>query len=321
MIGVSGGSGAAARRSGVPASTIIFRDIAAGVNVCAGAMVERGAQRSRRSGGESAYRLVLHATYCFFVLQALVVATLIGTAITKSVAFSAPLDYVAHFTNWSWTLQIVFYALTLTAAAPVCVPFAACVVAWLFLPLVAIVANVVVLVWLVLSVDDSNFLTDFFAQIRPGFVMIGNDWFHLIPAGLLLLYAIAWSALVYYSLYRFFAAPLVRDHERCRFVAVAYQIWGFFALVAIYFAVLAALGTNVNEVYGTELNVGAGLGIAAAVALVVNGSVLFVLARCHGLCTRRSPRQEALLRHRVTSTAYEDYLAIEEAAAAGDAYQ
>ena len=50
------------------------------------------------------------------------------------------------------------------------------------------------------------------------------------------------------------------------------------------------------------------LGVSALVARTVNGSILFVLARCYGLCRRRSLRDEALLRHRVTSTEYEDLI-------------
>ncbi len=259
----------------------------------------------------SDFRLVLHATYCYFLLQVLLVVVLIGTAIAKSVTFSEPLDYVVHITNWSWTLQIIFYILTLTAAAQPCVPFATVVVVVLLLPLTALVATVVIMVWILLGTDGNGFIVGIFTKIRPGFVMIGNDWFHLLPAGFLLLYYLVWGSLVYYALNWAFTRRLVRENDRCMFALVIYEIWGFLLIVAIYFGVLAALGTNVNEVYGTDLNIGAGIGVALLVALVVNGSILFLLARCYGVCVHRSAAQEALLRRRVTSSLYEDILEVE----------
>src|SRR5690349_17523236 len=50
--------------------------------------------------------------YFYFLLQALWVLGLTAAAIAK-IATDGFHSYVSHFTNWSWTLQIVFYGATL----------------------------------------------------------------------------------------------------------------------------------------------------------------------------------------------------------------
>jgi len=249
-----------------------------------------------------------YASYCYFVLQALLVATLISSAVGKSVAFSEPLDYVIHFTNWSWTFQIIFYTVTLVSYVPACVDCATVFVAFAFLPLVATVTSVAVLVWILLGTDDEGFLSMVFENIHPGYVMIGNDLVHVLPLMFILIWALARAPLVYYALYWLFTSTPARTNDRCRFVLVLWQAWSFFLLVAIYFATLAAIGTTVNDVYGTELNVGAGLGVAAAVSLLIVGSTLFLCARNYGVCRRRSLRAEVELRRRVITTDFEDEL-------------
>jgi len=253
-----------------------------------------------------------HASYCYFVLEALLVALLIGSAVGKSVEFSEPLDYVLHYTNWSWTFQIVFYATLLISFAPQCVPCAGYVVAFTFFPLLATVSAVAVLVWIMLGTDDAGFLEMIFENIHPGYVMIGNDWVHVWPIIFLLIWALARYPLVYYGLNWLFTHETVRSNDRCLVAVLVWQIFAFLLPVGVYFVVLYALGTNPNEVYGTELNVGGGLVIASFVSLVVVGSLLFLCGRSYGMCRRRSPGDAALMRRRVTTTEFEDELLLAE---------
>jgi len=249
-----------------------------------------------------------YASYCFFVLQALLVATMISSAVGKSVAFSEPLDYVIHITNWSWTVQIVFYTITLIGYVPACVPCAGYIVACLFLPMVSMIVSVAVLVWIMLGTDDENFIQMIFEKIHPGYVMIGNDLVHVLPLLFVVLWAMARIELVFYSLNMLFTHDIVRSNDRCMFLVIVYEIWGYLPLVGIYFCVLTALGTTVNEVYGPDLPVGSGIAISAAVSFVVVGTILVLCGRNYGACRRRTFAEQLQLQRRAITTDFEDEL-------------
>ena len=103
--------------------------------------------------------MIVRQAIVLFVAQLLFVLLVAGTALAKLVEFGGH-SYVEHFTNWSWTAQILFYAGTLPAGvSPGGSRFAGAIVALAWLPLVGIVTSV----WLgsrLLLLRDPDFITD-----------------------------------------------------------------------------------------------------------------------------------------------------------------
>lgn len=194
-------------------------------------------------------------------------------------------SYVKHFTNWSWTFAALFYVLVLPFIIPsttccINVRTSAAVVAWCFFPLNLIVWYVAAAVF-VLLVKDPEFITDLFESMEPGIVMVWNDVFHVVPVIALLFFASINYYLLFFGLNRWFVSARGCCGSGCVALGYFYQlIGGTLIVVAAYFITLAALGTSVNEVYGTDIPIGAGLAFLVLVALLVNGIPLLALGCC-----------------------------------------
>lgn len=228
-------------------------------------------------------------------MQLLLALTIHYLSLAKISMYGVP-GFVKHFTNWAWQLQGWYYLLSVTVfRPPPASPTACCfnvrcagnVAFWLFFPVNQIVWFVFAAVVLLLA-TDAEFITDLFASIAPGVVIIGNDVFHTYPVLFIVVYAGLFRRLLWYGLNRWLAPA--RERGCCLLgLAIAYQVTGGALLFAgAYFAVLAAAyhGTTVNAVYGTDISVLLGLLLYVAVGLVVNGVPLLMLSTCHGVLDR-----------------------------------
>ena len=185
-------------------------------------------------------------------------------------------EYVRHFTNWSWTMQTLFYAITLLF---IIVPDGTAIFVGLtFLPLVTIVFSV----WVgssVLLIRDPAFITPFLAQWPAGVVMLGNDAVHVLPVIIIIFYAWLQGPLVGYGLRRTAHAALYGWGPVYFLVFCVWQTWGG-ALLAIG---LYRMFFDPNEVYRTTLPEAEALGLPLVVGLIVAGVPLIMLTLFHGL--------------------------------------
>jgi hypothetical protein len=181
-------------------------------------------------------------------------------------------SYVSHFTNWSWTFQIVFYLAT--ALAPFLTTglldphstlgsFTRSVIVLGFWPLNGIIFTVMYGVSYLLG-TGSHFLSNIFTKYPPEIVFIGNDLVHFWPIVVLLLFFIVYSKLIAYSLndvlvrYGALRSPL-------RFTAfIGYQTYvGASVAIAVY-----ALLFDPRVVYETDQTLAEGA-LVALVALTI----------------------------------------------------
>jgi len=197
-------------------------------------------------------------------------ATLMLAAAVFKAAESGLGSYVRHYTNWSWTLQLLFYYAS--APAPLLVAVrdrsrwrdaALAVVAFGVLPLNGVV-------WLVASVvnvllaSGHSFIDQYFDQHAPSLVVLGNDVYHLFPLVALLLYFALNARIV------FFALNALLRAERLGFYLYAAYGGTLISLLA-YLALF-----DPQKVYSTDLPFAVGGAFAALVLTVINALPLAV---------------------------------------------
>lgn len=224
---------------------------------------------------------------------------ILGSALAKFNGFETEEEtgaemFLEHWTNWVWLWQGLFYLATVPFIVPAApgrwcdVQCAGWIAGCCFLPLLAAVVFVAVAV-LLLLMSDPEFITDLFAAMGAGVVIIGNDVFHWWPVLAITLFGAVHGHLIWYGLNRWFRPLHAIDDATGRRIALCcatwYQVGGGLLLVAVvYLLVLwAAFGKTVGEVYGTELPVWLGLGLILTVALLVAGTPLLILVLCYGL--------------------------------------
>lgn len=197
--------------------------------------------------------------------QLLLFSLLFFAAIGKIIEFGW-YGHIQHFTNWSWSLQALFYFVTLPA------PFVQVgliredssvgrfvqfVLAVFFFPLVGIIFVVVVVVSVLLG-TNSPFLTDIFTKLPPTIVMLGNDVFHFWPVIFILLFYLAYRRLIHFSLNHAmtYTGVLTSGSRTTLFI-----VWeAYFAPGATIF--VYAIIFDPHEVYKTDVWTGSGVVVA-----------------------------------------------------------
>jgi len=206
--------------------------------------------------------------------------------------------YLIHFTNWSWTLAIVFFSSTLCFGTPAPRPGddpatrtcctvreVSCVTAWCFFPLNAAVWFVAIAVF-VLLLTDPAFITDIFMNIEPGIVMVANDIFHLVPVIALLFFVLVHTWLLVVGVRQAYAA--------CGWFFIVWStVLGPLVLIGTWHIPLLAYGLSAMAVYGTNLSIVAAIAAFVGVGIIANGTSLCVLNAFYGV-TRpsRTPRYD-----------------------------
>lgn len=221
--------------------------------------------------------LVTGATLVWFLV-------ITAMAIAKLVEFGFA-EYIQHFTNWTWTLSCIFYGGTLCfSLSPYTREFLAspefdpkdaitttrvvwpddrhtlcnvrCAATWIaifLLPLIGLTFFVALAVFVLLLVDPT-FVTDLFAQLGPGVVMVANDVYHVVPCLALLFFVSINHHLVWYALnrtYRWAAACGTPCVPAC---CVCASCGANVVAFLLYLLVLRAYCIDVEMVYGDGAN-------------------------------------------------------------------
>ncbi len=224
-----------------------------------------------------------------YVISAIELMAQIAWAIAMTISIlgklanDSLLSYVMHFTNWSWTLQTVFY--TATLFVPLLLVglirlrsfvgyFSEAIVVLLFFPLNGIVWSVMVLVSALLGFG-SPFITDFFERYPPGIVFLGNDLFHVFPVLALVIFAFLYGTFILMAHYD---ALMYFDVLRSPARLTSYVLYQAY-IGPLILATLYALIFDPRIVYETTLPFLVGFVILIMSLTVFNlTAVLFVFA-------------------------------------------
>ena len=219
-------------------------------------------------------------------------------------------EFIVHFTNWSWVYQALFYSLSLLVASRGCYRVGVCCIAWLFLPLFAIIWAVAIGVQILLVYDD-DFLESLLTEYDMGLITVGNDVYHMYPVIAGICYLFLNFPTIYYSLAWCYG---YNSTSAWRVVVTLYQLFGGAVFVyGLYLIVLAGLGTSIGEVYQTDIAWYTALLALIGVSLLVNGIILSCM--CCSCALGSSPRLAQYAERRQKQTDFELLLEPEQDAA------
>jgi len=223
------------------------------------------------------------AVYIGLLLWALLINV---TVIVKMAEFTVG-SFVSHFTNWNYWYAGIVYLLLLSFIREhkpgrcVSVHMAGCVMAWAFFPLYTLTWFVFWAVTVMLA-EDSEFITNLFAVMDPGLVMIGDAYFHFIPLLVIIIVIVFFRDTIYFGTNR----QCVSCFNQCGTTGVVFYalyliVGGPLLFMISYYIVLAIMGKSPESVYGTELHSLFGLFMLCVIGLATSGSYLLVLDQCH----------------------------------------
>lgn len=183
-------------------------------------------------------------------------------------------SYIGHFTNWSWTFQTLFYFSTLavpflltgfaTASSFLGKVTQTIIVLFLF-PLNGILWVVVVVINVILATGGTLFV-GLVRSLSVSIVIIGNDVFHFWPLVILLVYILAYSKFIFYSLNGALVRSAVADSPRRLTLFVLYQSYGGPLLALLFYVTIY----NPQQVYQTDVNAAIGVAIVLATLTFLN---------------------------------------------------
>lgn len=222
--------------------------------------------------------VVLAAMYT--LLEFAFVSLMIAAAIVKTADFGL-LEYWQHFTNWSYTLQIIFYLVMLPvplmiayevedSTLDVLAGFAAVT----FVPLWGIVTTVLILV-LAMLVVGSQLLEAFVGVVPVSDIVLGNEVFHFFTVFRLLTWATVNQRFVYYSLNQLFSHEIVHNSRRIFIGLLVYQMLiGPSIPLLVYMSVF-----DWQTVYQTTTNFLVGMaGVFVSLLIATSPMLLFIFA-------------------------------------------
>lgn len=221
-------------------------------------------------------------SYAYIIFSATLVWALFSTFVAVDKIYVFGFDsFIRHWTNWGWSVETAFYWLVLGFVLPTTVALcnvrcASDVAAWCFFPVNLIVWYIAMSVTILL-LKDPEFITDIFASMPPGIVMVGDILFHIVPALALVFFASLFTHLIRYGLNRW----CVRAKNAGCCALFCYTLYLLFLapilLLVLYVLVLLALGTTPNEVYMTDIPIGSTFALFLVVGLIFNGIPLLIL--------------------------------------------
>lgn len=212
------------------------------------------------------------------LLQAILVGLMFAATIGKIIEFGF-LEYVQHFTNWSWSLQTAFYFFTLPSYLIVALEvddwklhWQARFIAITFLPLWGIVSTVLLLVILMLLVG-SDMLDSLIMVVPISVIVLGNEVFHFFTVLLLATWAVANQRMLYYALNQLFSHRKVHQTRKIYWALILYEtIIGSSIPLLFYVSIF-----DPHVVYQTEISFFLGtLAAFAALALATSPIYLFI---------------------------------------------
>jgi hypothetical protein len=216
------------------------------------------------------------------VLQA--IGVLIGIALlVAEVRHFGWTDYVEHFTYWSFTLQIAFYALTLPLPLIVALEYdgwplklQSAIIVLLFVPLWGIVTVVTVIVFVELA-HGSTLLDGFARNESASHIVVNNVIFHFATQLWLLLYAIIYQRAIYWAYNWTFAKRAVH-----RSLALFWML--VLSLMLLIPGIALALYSglfNFRHVYQTDVSFGLAALAVLGILLLATSVLLWFIFLYH----------------------------------------
>jgi hypothetical protein len=216
------------------------------------------------------------------VLQA--IGVLIGIAlIVAEIHHFGWIDYAEHFTYWSFTLQIAFYALTLPLPLIIALEYdgwplrlQSAIIVLLFVPLWGIVTVVTVVVFVELA-HGSTLLDGFARSESASHIVVNNVIFHFATQLWLLLYAIIYQRAIYWAYNWTFAKRAVH-----RSLALFWMLVLCLMLLIPGIALALYAGIfNFRRVYDTDTSFGVATAAVLVLLLIANSPLLFFIFLYH----------------------------------------
>ena len=199
-------------------------------------------------------------------------------------------EFVQHYTNWSWTLQNLFYFATIGApflrfgVADVDGCFADAtffVIAMGFLPLHGVVWAVLVIVSVMLATEAKLF-SDILEEVPATWVMLGDSIYHFWPVLVLLLFAIVYWKLIFVAYNRVFVRRRLYDSRRRLCMFLLFQSFVGTAVSLTIYGILF----DPRQVYKTELPIGLGIGVVVLTLQLTNALPLLIVLFVHKVARR-----------------------------------
>lgn len=217
-------------------------------------------------------------------------AVMMGLAAIFKIVEYGFYQYIRHYTNWSWTLQALFYFATMGAPfilvglvspyGPIG-RFTRAVIVLGFLPLNGIVWSVLVLVSVLLG-TKSPFLTDVFAQLDPAIVMLGNDLYHFWPTVVILIYYIVYNKVIHFAINALYAHQRLLESAFRLVVFIAYEAFLGTAISLVTYGLIF----DPHEVYKSNLSTAEGATVVLITLCSVNLVPLLIVVAIYNVGTR-----------------------------------
>jgi len=181
-------------------------------------------------------------------------------AATEKIEHNTFHDYIRHFTNWSWSLQILFYALTWLGFLWPDFLYSVIVIfffiTWGTIWVVAILVQCLIL-------TDSNFIMQYVRQYSAGLVIFGNDLYHLFPVVVILIFAFVLKQEIH-NAFRWAYADI---REPGWLIALGVlQIFSPIILLLLYISIFDPM-----KVYNAKISPGQGAFVALATLIFFSG--------------------------------------------------
>ena len=201
--------------------------------------------------------------YLLAILLFLWILILWAAAIDKVVVWGLD-DYIQYFTNWSWTLQLIYYTLDLLfyADGTRCAHYYLLMILWW--PLFLTVTAVFILVMVVIGVDAKLFETAV-KQYSVSAMLLGDRVVHVIPFVIVIIYAATCAA----EIGEVMGAMCDNGKYGIRFIR--YVVINYATPIAYVF--LYMVTNNYQKVYHVSTNIA-----VACVAVAILYAVIYGIA-------------------------------------------
>ena len=208
---------------------------------------------------------------------------LIGTALLK--IYDASLaTYFTYFTNWSWTLYVVFYALVIEGYA-FYQPLLRSTIVYLFF----LVHGNAWTVWIVLMgiyLTNPEFLMEAIEENSGGLVIFGSNLYHVVPLFAIILFIAGHLGIIIQS---------ISEHlNSIRYVEVRVLWYIWYLLGNALFVGLYALVRDPRRVYTPDFPLWAGIFMVLLVTLIVNGFSIYYFYWSGGTKIHLIPREKLM---------------------------
>lgn len=226
------------------------------------------------------YVVGLVFTVVFFVF-------FLAIAISKCV-MSGCGSYWSHYTNWSWTAQLVFYGfvsvvqtgwLLLSDKSTKRIFWATAVagVTLCYVPIVVTLVAIFVAVWY-LFWNDPAFVADLLSKnYTTGEIVVGNSLYHDVPIFAILLFSLAQRTFLLRVFCAVCSSLRKTTKSAMRWVFATWVVLVLVFFVPYAYALTYASFNNANSVYDTNLTAGATF-LASAIVFTIIGVVVGVIA-------------------------------------------